>query len=78
MDELRGWRPICTAPKDRDLQLAGQWLSGHWEVRCGRYLVTRWPYVGQEQPTKWKPLSAPPDDLIYYAVDYIAEEIGDE
>ena len=55
------WRAIDTAPKDgSEVILAGKWLSGKWEVRPGRYLATRWPYVGQGQPTHWMPLPTPP------------------
>lgn len=54
------WQPIETAPKDEELILAGQWLSGRWEVRNGRWLANRWPFVGFSQPTHWMPLPTPP------------------
>lgn len=55
-----GWQPISTAPKDRVILLAGRFLSGAWEVISGEWLVTRWPYVGQGQPSHWQPLPEPP------------------
>jgi len=54
------WQPIETAPKDGEILLSGQWLSGTWEVRIGRWLVHRWPFVGEGQPTYWMPLPDPP------------------
>jgi len=54
------WRPISTAPQDKEVLLRGEWLSGKKSYLVGRYLVTRWPFVGQGQPTHWKPLDATP------------------
>ncbi|URC15577.1 hypothetical protein DB2_75 [Octadecabacter Antarctic DB virus 2] len=47
------WQPIETAPKDKEILLFGRWLSGNIEVRQGKFLATRWPFVGQGQPTQW-------------------------
>lgn len=55
------WKPIESAPKDREIILAGQWaLSGNWDVKVGQYLATRWPFVGERQPSHWMPLPPPP------------------
>ena len=55
------WKPIETAPKDREIILAGRWsLTGNWEVKTGQFLVTRWPFVGSGA-THWMPLPSPPD-----------------
>lgn len=54
------WQPIITAPKDTEILLAGQWLSGKWDIQMGKFLASRWPYVGQGQPTHWQPLPFPP------------------
>jgi len=56
---MSDWQLIDTAPKDKDILLAGQWLSGTWDFHVGRYLVSRWPFVGQGQPTHWKELIPP-------------------
>ena len=59
-----GWQPIESAPKNSlvEIILAGQLISGNWEVRSGSWLVKRWPYVGQGQPTHWRPLPSPPHE----------------
>lgn len=55
------WRPIETAPMDREIILAGRWQSGRWDMRVGQWLVVqRWPFVGEGQPTHWRPLPSPP------------------
>lgn len=56
------WQPIDSAPKDCEIILAGQWRSGQWEVRSGQWLINRWPFVGEGQPTHWRPLPSPPAD----------------
>ena len=57
------WRQdFENAPKDRVILLAGQWNSGEWEVKADQWLVNRWPFVGQGQPTHWMPLPAPPNE----------------
>ncbi len=53
---MENWLPISTAPRDREILLRGAWLSGRHEIRLGRYLATRWPFVGEGQPTDWMPL----------------------
>ena len=57
----REWQPIETAPKYQVVLLAGRWLSGRWEVATGEWLISRWPFVGEGQPTHWMPLPAPPE-----------------
>jgi hypothetical protein len=58
---MSNWQTIETAPKDREIILAGRWLSGNWEVRHGSFLATRWPFVGQGMPTHWMDYPEPPD-----------------
>lgn len=55
-----GWQPIETAPKDCEILLAGQWLSGSWQVTTGQWLINRWRFVGEGQPTHWMSLPEPP------------------
>jgi hypothetical protein len=57
-----GWLPIETAPKDgRPLRLAGQWLSGNWDITVGSWLASRFNFSGQGQPTHWMPLPPSPE-----------------
>jgi hypothetical protein len=54
------WRSdMQNAPKDRNIMLAGQWLSGEWDVQIGQWLVNRFPFVGQGQPTRWAEVPTP-------------------
>jgi hypothetical protein len=57
----KGWLPIETAPRDgTKILLAGSWLSGTWDIDVGHYLVTRFNFCGETQPTHWMPLPEPP------------------
>lgn len=60
------WQPIETAPKDMPVLLAGQWdgigQSHKWDIQIGRYLINRFPFVGQRGPTHWMLLPDPPEE----------------
>ena len=59
------WRPIETAPKDRQIILAGQWdgpyQSRAWDIQIGEWLAKRFPWVGHTGPTHWAPIEPPQD-----------------
>lgn len=59
------WQLIETAPKDRDILLAGKYdgigQSGRWDMQVGRFLANRFPFVGNKGPTHWAKLPNGPD-----------------
>ena len=56
----QNWQPISTAPKDRELLLAGQWnLTGNWDIQIGQWLINRFPFIA-DGPHYWMPLPPHP------------------
>lgn len=55
------WRPIESAPKDKELLLGwwSTWPELFWEVAAGLYGSTKGRWI-HGQATHWMPLPAPP------------------